>query len=677
MKNILFILLFFSFTAAAQNVSTVSRLGVQGVAPGASDSLKTAKDSLAAHNTRIETKDPSFLGDIYNLSGNGVASALYTSTAPNTTYTFVSNGVTSSGGTTTATNYIAFNAYTTNAFYYVRKIRFIPTSDGNGIGVGMHSANGEMVGKFIMTGASKGKVDIETYRLSTTTDRTPALSSALSYTNTTDTIELTLTRNFYNWRVTAQKVNSADNFVSVEWVDIITNGSVPANLRAASPAIYSYGGNQTIISDRYTVKETVGNDLLIYGNSIAAGINAQSGQFTAYALLKKALPGGVSIIAGGSNQTSDYLNLSTEIFKLKPKAVIYMDGVNDVINGVSLATTQANILTFVKDCFQRNVKPILCTVMPVGTSYPSAATINTNIVTINTWINTLGVNVIDLYTAVVSGGVLLAAYDAGDNIHPNALGNSKMYESIMATVLRQFTVNETIPAAYAQTTTSSTWTIAKDWNGNNGIYLSNPNTGTSATAGFRALSASSGGYFTSYPTNYAATAQYQGKTIFGNTGSGVIISALSASTGIEFHTNASTTPKWKIVSAGNITAGTDNTYDIGASGATRPRTGYFGTSVVAPTGTFATAITVPTITIDTKMNVTSGSNKSIGLSGAMTAGTITISTTAVTASSRIFLTPVGAGSGQISLGTVTAGTSFVINSSDGADTRTVQWFIIN
>lgn len=35
--------------------------------------------------------------------------------------------------------------------------------------------------------------------------------------------------------------------------------------------------------------------------------------------------------------------------------------------------------------------------------------------------------------------------------------------------------------------------------------------------------------------------------------------------------------------AGNILAGTDNTYDIGASAATRPRTGYFGTSVVTPT----------------------------------------------------------------------------------------------
>ena len=38
---------------------------------------------------------------------------------------------------------------------------------------------------------------------------------------------------------------------------------------------------------------------------------------------------------------------------------------------------------------------------------------------------------------------------------------------------------------------------------------------------------------------------------------------------------------WKISASGHFLASTDNTYDIGASGATRPRTGYFGTSVVA------------------------------------------------------------------------------------------------
>jgi len=40
--------------------------------------------------------------------------------------------------------------------------------------------------------------------------------------------------------------------------------------------------------------------------------------------------------------------------------------------------------------------------------------------------------------------------------------------------------------------------------------------------------------------------------------------------------------RWIADRAGHLLAGTDNAYDLGASGATRPRTGYFGTSLVAP-----------------------------------------------------------------------------------------------
>jgi hypothetical protein len=39
---------------------------------------------------------------------------------------------------------------------------------------------------------------------------------------------------------------------------------------------------------------------------------------------------------------------------------------------------------------------------------------------------------------------------------------------------------------------------------------------------------------------------------------------------------------WTITTVNNFVANIDNTYDIGAAGATRPRTGYFGTSVVTP-----------------------------------------------------------------------------------------------
>lgn len=40
--------------------------------------------------------------------------------------------------------------------------------------------------------------------------------------------------------------------------------------------------------------------------------------------------------------------------------------------------------------------------------------------------------------------------------------------------------------------------------------------------------------------------------------------------------------QWQINTSGHLLGNTDNTFDIGATGATRPRTGYFGTSLISP-----------------------------------------------------------------------------------------------
>lgn len=55
---------------------------------------------------------------------------------------------------------------------------------------------------------------------------------------------------------------------------------------------------------------------------------------------------------------------------------------------------------------------------------------------------------------------------------------------------------------------------------------------------------------------------------------------LYSDTSINFST--SQISRWDMNTSGHFLAATDNVYDIGASGATRPRTGYFGTSVVSP-----------------------------------------------------------------------------------------------
>lgn len=90
------------------------------------------------------------------------------------------------------------------------------------------------------------------------------------------------------------------------------------------------------------------------------------------------------------------------------------------------------------------------------------------------------------------------------------------------------------------------------------------------------------------------------------------------------------TSDWRWTTSGHYVAVTDNTFDIGASGATRPRTGYFGTSVQTPaevgTGTSPTA--TGSCAITTKL----GGNTvgSFVASGACVAGTV-ILTFALTA----------------------------------------------
>lgn len=86
-------------------------------------------------------------------------------------------------------------------------------------------------------------------------------------------------------------------------------------------------------------------------------------------------------------------------------------------------------------------------------------------------------------------------------------------------------------------------------------------------------------------------------------------------------------------------------------------------------------------TAGNKLLIASGANASVGISAAMTAGTITINTTAVTTSSLIFLsvnTP-GGTQGVLSApsASIVNGTSFVINSSSNTDTSTVNWWLIN
>jgi hypothetical protein len=77
------------------------------------------------------------------------------------------------------------------------------------------------------------------------------------------------------------------------------------------------------------------------------------------------------------------------------------------------------------------------------------------------------------------------------------------------------------------------------------------------------------------------------------------------------------------------------------------------------------------------LQVKEGSNATLG-TVTLVAGTATVSTTKVTANSRVFLTAQtsGASPGALRISARVAGTSFTVTSSSAGDTSAVAWMIV-
>lgn len=112
-------------------------------------------------------------------------------------------------------------------------------------------------------------------------------------------------------------------------------------------------------------------------------------------------------------------------------------------------------------------------------------------------------------------------------------------------------------------------------------------TATTATIGFNSdtfLKRAAANILTMVNGNNAQYLRFdsgaQGAVDVGVDASGQLILASKANRSIQFGTQD--TDRWEILGSGHLTAVADNTYDIGASGATRPRTVYVGTEVISP-----------------------------------------------------------------------------------------------
>jgi hypothetical protein len=103
-------------------------------------------------------------------------------------------------------------------------------------------------------------------------------------------------------------------------------------------------------------------------------------------------------------------------------------------------------------------------------------------------------------------------------------------------------------------------------------------------------------------------------------------------------------------------------------------------STTTPTDMLEVTGNLALMTAGNKIKIATGSNASLG-TATLVGGTVTVSTTAVATASKIFVSCDTPGGTQGFLSAPTASivnaTSFVINSSSGADVSTVNWWIVN
>lgn len=124
----------------------------------------------------------------------------------------------------------------------------------------------------------------------------------------------------------------------------------------------------------------------------------------------------------------------------------------------------------------------------------------------------------------------------------------------------------------------------------------------------------------------------------------------------------------------NVAASTGATSNIAGTFTDGTRTANLadGTNAITATGNISLAAA------GNGLIIKSGSNARIG-TGTLTAGTVTIANTSVTANTRVFLTDTSSSTtnvGSLTVSAISAGTSFTVTSTLALDTSTFNWMLV-
>ncbi len=394
--------------------------GVTQISAGTNVSISP---SVGTGNVTINANSANTLPSYGTLVNQTTWASLANYTANGTTPTVSGGALNFSGGAPTWLQTLDWTGpqggYTTTAPLWTMQMNFTVGSPGAttyGLGIGIRSTNS--LGNLLTTTcsmdasnmATRGQVYLDQYNGSA--HQVVAPTSALTF-SAGDSIQVTFNRTY--------------DIVTCTIADLTTPAAAPISTftfsQAYSPSyfppnvgtfsIFNFGGNEAVTAFSVSLLTPMSAQVAFVGDSKTVGMyqtfnNGFSNQF----------PNSVTF-AGAGDTTTDVLSNLQEIIAHKPQNVILSIGRNDVCNGVSLATAEANYTSIVN---QLQAASINVYHLILWESYCANST------TFNNWVisNYPASAVINPMLQNYGASVVLAA----DNIHPSPMGGQIVTQAI-------------------------------------------------------------------------------------------------------------------------------------------------------------------------------------------------------------------------------------------------------
>jgi lysophospholipase L1-like esterase len=209
---------------------------------------------------------------------------------------------------------------------------------------------------------------------------------------------------------------------------------VPYSLQPMYQLVNDYGNQRRYAADNLKLAPpAAGEDRVVFmGDSITDGWGR--GQFTQSAPF---FPGKPYVNRGISGQVTAQMLLRfyPDAIALKPKAVVFLAGTNDIggnIGPVSDQSIQENLMAMVDMLRANNIKVVLGSVLPVCDYHrpQTAQRPPERILAINRWLKEYATQIhavyLDYFSATVDDKGFFKAEMTNDGLHPNAAGYAVM-----------------------------------------------------------------------------------------------------------------------------------------------------------------------------------------------------------------------------------------------------------